>query len=248
MFRLLFLTFYGESRIAHDIDHHVHESPRVMTVPLTILAVLSVVGGWIGWPKALLGGDWFSQWLAPVFARAGAEIARGGQPGQAAEAAIAEQTQRGLEYALMLASVVIAVIGISFAYRWYVRNPDAPRRMAERIPALYRLLLNKYYVDEGYDKVFVSGVAKGGGTALWEFDAKVIDGGVNGAGWLTRVFARISMWWDKWIIDGVGVNGVGYLTRALSYPARLLQTGLVQSYALLIVFGLGAFVFYYFAR
>jgi NADH-quinone oxidoreductase subunit L len=248
MFRLLYLTFFGDSRVPHDVEHHIHESPNVMTTPLIILAVLSVVGGWIGWPKALLGGDWFTTWLRPVFARAGTEIAVAGAPAQAAEAATAEHTQRLLEYGLMAASVIIALIGISIAYRWYVRNRDIPRRLAERLALPYRLLLNKYYVDEGYDKVFVSGLAKGGGTVLWRFDATVIDGGVNGAGWLTRIVSRISMWLDKWIIDGVGVNGVAYTTRALSWPARLLQTGLVQSYALLIVFGLGAFVLYYLVR
>jgi NADH-quinone oxidoreductase subunit L len=83
------------------------------------------------------------------------------------------------------------------------------------------------------------------GDALWKFDADVIDGTVNGAGWTTRMTGTLSTLWDKWIIDGLFVNGVGIVTRLLSYPVRLVQWGLVQWYALVMVAGLAGFVFYY---
>ena len=86
------------------------------------------------------------------------------------------------------------------------------------------------------------------GEASWKFDAKVIDGSVNGAGWITRFSAALSNWWDKWIIDGVLVNGPAILARLLSYPTRLFEWGLVQWYALVMVVGLVGFVWYYAIR
>ena len=120
-------------------------------------------------------------------------------------------------------------------------------------PPLYKTLLNKYYVDEGYDYVFTGrrklGNIRLGAMGLGEasswFDSHVIDGAVNAAGWITRLTATISSWWDKWIIDGIGVNGPAILARMLSYPARLFEWGLVQWYALVMTAGLVGFVFYY---
>jgi NADH-quinone oxidoreductase subunit L len=88
----------------------------------------------------------------------------------------------------------------------------------------------------------------GVGEAAWKFDANVIDGGVNGTGWMTRVIASISNWFDKWIIDGVLVNGPAIVTRLVSYPVRLVQWGLVQWYALVMVGGVVGFVIYYLAK
>jgi len=86
---------------------------------------------------------------------------------------------------------------------------------------------------------------RGLGDAMWKFDAEVIDGAVNGAGWSTRMSGTLSVLWDKWIIDGLFVNGVAIVTRLASYPVRLVQWGLVQWYALVMVAGLVGFVFYY---
>ena len=111
---------------------------------------------------------------------------------------------------------------------------------------VHRVLLHKYYVDELYDAVFVEGpvMGKSLGTALSTFDQNVVDGGVNGAGWLTLLTSRASIFWDTWIVDGL-VNLLAIVTRALSLPVRLLQTGFVQGYALLIVLGVLTFVGYY---
>jgi NADH-quinone oxidoreductase subunit L len=107
--------------------------------------------------------------------------------------------------------------------------------------------LNKWYVDEIYDFLFVNGLAKGGGTVLARFDSRVVDGGVNGAGWLTRFTSTISIWWDTWIIDGA-VRLAAFLVKLSSFPVRILQTGLMQSYALVFVLGVAAIFGYYLVR
>jgi NADH-quinone oxidoreductase subunit L len=233
MFRLVFLTFFGESRVPHDVEHHIHESPRSMTVPLIILALLSVVGGWIGWPESLGGSDHFAKFLDPVIARHAEVIA-----------AVPEATQRASEYELMAASVLVGLIGISLAWFFYLRRPRIPGTLAARSGGLYRLLYNKYYVDQIYDAMFVNRT-KDLGSTLGAFDRDVIDGlGVNGAGWVTRAFSSISMVWDKWIIDGL-VNLAARIVWIFSYPVRMIQSGRVSNYALLIVLGVLVFLGYY---
>jgi len=233
MFRLVFLTFFGESRVPHDVEHHIHESPRSMTVPLMILALLSVVGGWIGWPESLGGSDHFAKFLDPVIARH-AEVV----------AAVPEATQRMTELGLMGISVLVAVIGIGLAWFFYLRRPTIPGTLAARWGGLYRLIYNKYYVDQIYDAMFVNRT-KDLGTTLGAFDRGVIDGlFVNGAGWVTRAFSSISMVWDKWIIDGL-VNLAARIVWIFSYPVRMIQSGRVSNYALLIVLGVLVFLGYY---
>jgi NADH-quinone oxidoreductase subunit L len=112
---------------------------------------------------------------------------------------------------------------------------------------LYKVLYNKWYVDEIYDFLFVDGMCKGGGRAMGAFDREVVDGGVNGAGWLTRFLALLSMWWDRWIVDGA-VRFTGFFVRMLSYPATMIETGRVQAYALFVVAGVLAFLGYYVVR
>ncbi|MGB9604604.1 MAG: NADH-quinone oxidoreductase subunit L, partial [Bryobacteraceae bacterium] len=94
----------------------------------------------------------------------------------------------------------------------------------------------KWYVDEIYDFLFVNGLGKGGGAALARFDNRIVDGGVNGAGWLARLTSRLSIWWDTWIVDGA-VRLTAFLVKAASFPVRVLHTGSVQAYALAIVLG-----------
>jgi len=233
MFRLVFLTFFGESRVPHDVEHHIHESPRSMTVPLMILALLSVVGGWIGWPESLGGSDHFAKFLDPVIARHAEVIA-----------AVPEATQHTTEHQLMVVSVLVAMVGIALAWFFYLRRPRIPGTLAARSGGLYRLLYNKYYVDQIYDAMFVNRT-KDLGTTLGAFDRDVIDGlGVNGAGWVTRAFSSISMVWDKWIIDGL-VNLAARIVWIFSYPVRMIQSGRVSNYALLIVLGVLVFLGYY---
>jgi len=231
MFRLVNMTFFGPSHVSHDAEHHLHESPSSMTVPLMILAVLSIVGGWIGWPESLGGSDRFSHFLDPVIAHR--EVS-----------AAAETAGYGKDYALMSVSVLVALFGIWLARRLYLEHPEVPDRIAERFSGLYRLLLNKYYVDQIYDAMFVNRT-KDLATGLGAFDRNVINGlGIDGAGWLTRTISLISMWWDSWIVDGL-VNLAARILWVLSIPVRMLQSGRVASYALFIVIGVMASLFYY---
>jgi NADH-quinone oxidoreductase subunit L len=255
MFRLIYLTFYSKPRMSHEVEHHVHESPASMTMPLVVLAVCAIFAGFLGWPHSLGGSDRFAHYLDPVFSRGEARLLT--EEGKAAQVAAGEKEEEHTnptEYLLMLLSVGAAGLGWYMAGRSY---RDADKGYVEPIEAVsapaYNLLLNKYYVDEGYDYVFTGrrklrGVRMGvmglGEASSW-FDANVIDGAVNAAGWMTRLAATISSWWDKWIIDGVGVNGPAILARMLSYPARLFEWGLVQWYALVMTAGLVGFVFYY---
>jgi NADH-quinone oxidoreductase subunit L len=230
------LTFFGNSRVDHEVEHHIHESPSVMTVPLMILALLSVVGGWVGIPESLGGSDRFTQFLAPVMAKHG---------GEAAEAATAAASSgNSTEYLLMVASVAIALGGIWLAYRFYIQRPEVPDKIAESSGFLYRLLYNKYYVDQIYDALFVNRT-KDLALTLGAFDRGIVDGlGVNGAGWLTRVTSRISMWYDTWIVDGL-VNLAARIVWVLSIPARMIQSGRVARYALWMVLGVLFFLGYY---
>jgi NADH-quinone oxidoreductase subunit L len=246
MFRLVYLTFWSPSRVtSHEVEHHIHESPKSMTWPLVILAFFSLTAGYLDVSESLGGSRQFDKYLAPVFANT-AQATEEPSP--------SEEGHHGTEDVLMFLSVAAAGIGWFLARRAYA-NADKgyTEPIAAVAPPVYATLLNKYYVDEGYDYVFTGrrkvgevrlGVMGLGEASSW-FDSHVIDGAVNGAGWITRFSATFSSWWDKWIIDGIGVNGPAILARMLSYPARLFEWGLVQWYALVMTAGLVGFVFYY---
>jgi NADH-quinone oxidoreductase subunit L len=253
MFRLMFLTFHGRPRMSHEVEHHIHESPKSMTGPLVILAACSIFAGWLGVPHSLGGSNRFEKFLEPVFAKE-AGVLEQERPAQLAASEKVAQQRTFTEYGLMALSLGLAFAGWGLAWKTY-RNADKGyvEPLAAKVPPVYATLLNKYYVDEGYDYVFTGrrktgdvrlGVMGLGEASSW-FDSRVIDGTVNAAGWMTRLSATISNWFDKWVIDGVGVNGPAIVARLFSYPARLLQWGLVQWYALVMVIGLLGFVFYY---
>ncbi len=141
----------------------------------------------------------------------------------------------------------MALAGIGIAYHFFVRKPEAGEAVGESLGPVRTLLLNKYYVDEVYSAVFVDGpvFGKGMGSVLSSFDAAVVDGGVNGAGWFTRGVSSISMLWDRWVID-FAVNAVGFTVgKILAFPMRMIQTGFVQNYALVIVLGVVALGYYF---
>jgi len=239
MWRLMFMTFYGECRADEHTKKHIHESPVAMTGVLSALAVGSVLAGWLGVPKLWHMPEVFStfeQWLEPVFAS------------EAAHEAVHEASHdTSMEWTLMFLSVGLAVTAISLAYRFYVQRPSIPESIRQSSGPLYTALLNKWYVDEIYDFLFVNGLCKGGGTLLGSFDRNVVDGGVNGVGWLTKFISKVSMWWDTWIVDGL-VRLVSLIVKLSSYPVRILQTGSTQSYALVFVLGIVAIFGYYVTR
>jgi NADH-quinone oxidoreductase subunit L len=174
MFRLVFMTFFGECRINPKVKDHLHESPLVITIPLMVLGTLAVVGGYIGMPK-LLGilPNYFEEWLEPVFATANS---------YAQTYVHVQEYGHGLEWGLMGLSVIIAVVGISIAYVLYIVSPSIPARFTETFPALHRAVYNKWYIDELYDFLFVN-PCKALGNFLWKgFDVLVVDGIVDGVG------------------------------------------------------------------
>jgi NADH-quinone oxidoreductase subunit L len=191
-------------------DHHhihPHESPWTMWVPLAALAAGSVLVGWLN--AGIAGIHAFSHWLEPVF-----------------PAHEAHHLEGATGLILIGVAILAAVLGIYIAHCGFqIRG------------GLCNLLLNKWYVDEIYDFLFVNGLGKGGGRLASAFDSNIVDGGVNGAAWLTRFNSRMTIWWDTWIVDGA-VRLSGFVVRLLSYPARLAQTGYVQTYALFVVVGM----------
>ncbi len=214
MFRLIFLTFFGKPRFdEHKV--HVHESPRSMTVPLMILALLSIVGGWLAAPHLIGGPDRFEQFLHPVFASYGVQagIEQGTSlAGAAGEAGgISPSPAMELLHALTGPPVVLAIIGLLLAWWFYIRKPDAPKKLAESAHGIYKLLLDKYDVDEIYAALII------------------------------RPFLWIStnMFWhvvDERVIDGT-VNGVATVAREVGRKAREIQSGNARSYATWVVIG-----------
>jgi NADH-quinone oxidoreductase subunit L len=238
MWRLMNMTFYGKSRVKPEVAAHIHESPRTMTVPLTVLAIGSVLAGWLGTSKLWKLPEFFrgfEGWLAPMF--------NSGAPEAVKETAGSTST----EWSLMGLSVLVAIAGIALARYLYVSKPGIPDRIQAAVGPLYTLLYHKWYIDELYDFLFVNGLCKGGGRVCGAFDRNVVDGGVNGAGWLTRFSAKVSMWWDTWIVDGA-VRFTAFFVKMLSYPVCIMETGRLQTYALFVVVGVLAFFGYYVTR
>ena len=176
MFRLLFLTFTGDCRADEHTQHHIHESPPSMTMPLVVLAILSVIGGYIGLPEHWLTGDILGAFLHPVF-------------GGAAESA---EMSVSTEYLLMAASSAVALFGLLIAYFFYVVQPGLPALLAYKASGLYELIFNKYYVDELYDFLFVRPTVALS-TLIWRyFDVGVVDALVNGTA--EAVGANSGLW------------------------------------------------------
>jgi len=170
MFRLIFLTFHGKQR--YDEHHvHVHESPWSMLGPLVILAVLSIIGGWLAAPSFWGGEDHFTAFLAPVF----------GGAHTGGEAALSEAAAHSLELTLAVVAVVAALIGLVTAFWLYLRQPGKPAEIAKSLKPIYNTLYNKYYVDEAYGAAIVRPLLALSTNVLWKIiDVEAIDGTVNG--------------------------------------------------------------------
>jgi NADH-quinone oxidoreductase subunit L len=204
--RAVAMTFFGEPRDKH-VYEHAKESPRAMTVPLMILAVLSTVGGFLGLPL-LAGANAMHNWLGPLVGAHGA--AHGAEGAEGAAVAHGGGHSMGLELGLMAFSVAIAILGVWFGWQTYVVKPGRAKAMGARFAGMYKVLLNKYYVDEIYNASVVQPIVAFS-RFLWKIvDVELIDGAVNGAGRVVR---------------GVG----GYL--------RPIQSGFVGSYAAAIMVG-----------
>ena len=219
MFRLYFLIFEGPSRMDRHVAHHVHESPKAMAVPLMILGFFTVVAGLFGYS---VEHSPYYRFVEPVFRVAG----------EAAE-------QHGPSELLMaIVSVAIAAAGIALAYLMYLGRPGMADRLADRFRGLYTLLLNKYWVDEWYNAVFVD-FGKKLCRGLWSVDSRGVDGAVNGASALTVLMSRVSAAFDFRFVDGL-VNAIADLIQGGSQAFRRTQTGVIQNY--LLAMAMGVFV------
>jgi NADH-quinone oxidoreductase subunit L len=235
MFRLLFMTFHGEERFAaaghggghghaaHGADHGhgghgaPHEAPMSMAVPLILLAIGSTVAGFVGVPHALFGHNRIEGFLEPAFEVHGPAEA-GAAPAAAAGHAPAEAAGDGhagdavaTERMLMALSVGVALAGLGIAGFFWLRRGDAAAGLAQQFGRVYRMLLNKYYLDEIYDALIVQPIKRASESALW----KGVDAG---------------------LIDGT-VNGVGATVSGASQVLRQVQTGSVRAYAASLFLG-----------
>ncbi len=254
MFRLMYLTFYSRVRLSPAIRDKVHESPKSMTAPLVILALCSLGAGWLSWPHSLGGSAKFEHFVEPVFAHEAVALVQAGKSTQVSAGEKEVQHTDKAEYLLMILSLAAGAAGWGVAHNAYRKaGKEYAEPIAQKLPRLYALLYNKWFVDEGYDYVFtgsrkagnVTFGALGAGEAASWFDTKIVDGAINDVGWVTRATSTLSAWFDRWIVDGLGVRGIAYLTLPFAYAARLLEWGLVQWYALIMVAGLiGCGVYY----
>jgi NADH-quinone oxidoreductase subunit L len=206
MFRLIFLTFFSEPRY-DERKTHVHESPKNMLVPLVVLAIFSTVGGWLAAPKLWNGQDYFHNYLDPVFAAA-AKLAPA--------AAMEEGAAHALELQLSGIAVLVALVGFLFAWWFYIRRPQEPKRLSESMPWLYSFAYHKYYVDEIYAALIVRPL-------LWIS---------------THVFWHAM---DEGVIDGTA-NGLARAARGTGGELRKLQSGNERSYASWVVIGAVGFI------
>jgi NADH-quinone oxidoreductase subunit L len=142
MFRLLFLTFYGSFRSTPEVQSHLHESPSSMTVPLMVLAGLSVVGGFMGVPEILGGSNWLGEFLSPVFA-------------ESKKVLEIHHLEHTTEYMLMGAVLALTAVMIFVAYSRYVGKQHVPATQGVELGTFHRLIYNKYYIDELYDSLIV---------------------------------------------------------------------------------------------
>jgi NADH-quinone oxidoreductase subunit L len=235
MFRLVFLTFWGERRQeapaaqdshghatapshGHGSSSHLHDAPPAMALALIVLAIGSVAAGWIGVPHALGGHNELHTWLEPAFSAPAAGAAAEGATA-AAEGEAAAGSHETLERMLMGVSSLGAAAGIWFAYFVWVKRRSIAENAAREFAPIHRLLLNKYYVDEIYDAALVQPIKVASQEGLWRgFDVKIIDGAVNGAAAIVNSSATL---------------------------LRRLQTGSVRTYAGSLFVGVVAILAYY---
>jgi len=195
-FRMIFLTFFGKPRMDEETGKHVHESPWVMIVPLIVLAAGSLLVGFLGLPGKL---GVIQSFLEPVFAPANSILG------------FVEHDLSAIDYVLMVVSVIVAGLGIVLAWFMYVRRTDLPALLGHKLRPLYKVVYNKFYVDEFYAATVVRLTVDGSRWVWKNFDEKIIDGAVNGTAWLWQNAGR---------------------------AVRPLQTGKVQNYLLGIFIGL----------
>ncbi len=218
MFRQVYMTFFGEFHGGHEVEHHLHESPPAMALALVVLGALSVVGGFVELPGFLGHFDPFGRFLAPVFASPATQ--------RIADSAI---ENRGLETGLGLLSLAMVAAGWLLADLIYRQGSTRFEWVSELWQgALYRTVLNKYYVDEAYEAGPVATTLETSRAAAW-FDLYIIDWIVNFAATLTVFGSWLSGVFDRYVVDGL-VNLASNATLEVGGRMRRLQTGSINGY------------------
>jgi len=248
MFRLVILTFHGEPRDHHKYEH-AHESPWVMTLPLVILAGLSVFFWYSINPIDPAEGWFLDKWIhtpATVvpqeqrFDFMKTETSALTHAPEATEQINVTHSEtymhsmHSVHYTAMTLSLVVAGLGILFAfimYQWKKINPD---KLADKLKPLYNFSLNKWYIDELYQATFIGGTLVFSKFLAW-FDNTIVDGIVNGSAFVTKWISKINGAFDTYVIDGF-VNFIAYLNGFIGIAFRKIQTGKVQTYVVYIVF------------
>jgi len=266
MVRLMVMTFFGEYRgaghadpygltvpsavvHAHDASHgdagHGHDAhaphvpkevPWNMWLPVAILGLLALVGGFLNIPHSLhwIGSSHFSAWIAPLLYQTGAHEA-------------AHEAVPAMEYILMaVATLVWAPAAMLLAWWFYAKDPTwaRPRAFVRCFPNLFRWVNAKYYVDEFYEAAVI-GPCKQLGAQLWAFDSLAVDGMVNGAARCTLLAGHAAHWFDARIVDGL-VNLVAWILQQVSLGFRKFQSGRVHNYAFVMFLGFLVFAFWKF--
>ncbi len=238
MFRALFITFYGEPR-DKEIYAHVHESPGSMTIPLGILATITILITFDQWPgfKNMPGlgeyAGWFQHLIQePETAAAGAAVMAESVTGHNASEETAHTIAKWL-------SIFVAGTGILLAYFFYLKKSLSAEKVSESLSSIYTLLRNKYYFDEFYGATVIRGVL-GLSKGSAKFDGAVVDGVVNGMATIAVLISKASRWFDDNIVDGA-VNGSAAVTSFFGSRLRMLQTGTIENYVAFLVVGIMVF-------
>lgn len=184
MFRLFFLTFYGSVRAGENVMRHIHESPKSMAVPLILLAVMSVVGGFMNVPEVLWGSAWLNEFLSPVFA-------------QSQTVLVAHELSHSTEYMLMGTVIALTLVVIGIGYSMYVAKDSVPSAEGERIGMLHKLSYHKYFVDEIYDTIVVKPLYWLSGKFDLIIERLAIDRLVNSVGESVVAWSGLFRWFQN---------------------------------------------------
>ena len=257
MFRLVILTFHGKPRDTEKYEH-ARESKFVMAMPLVVLATLSIfiwytpnpfnpeagafVGKWVKAPRIYTPQEYrypFMRTDSPETLKAEAASQENGK-----EIVYSESYTDAMEHAhvpSMILSLLLASLGVLFAFLFYQWKKLDPDKLADRIKPIYNLSYNKWYFDEIYHASFVAGTFGLSRMFAW-FDAHIIDGIVNGAGTVTRGFSKFIGGFDHIVVDGL-VNLSAYISGFIGLMFRRLQTGKVQTYIVFVIFSIVILLF-----
>jgi len=238
MFRALFITFYGDPQ-DKEIYSHIHESPALMTIPMVLLATITILitfDQWRGFEYLPVVGEyagWFQRLIhKPESIAVGMAVLVKESAGHGAS----EETAHTIA---MWLSIFVAGVGILLAYLFYLKKSLSAEKVSNSLSSVYKLLRNKYYFDEFYGATVIKGVL-GLSKGSAKFDDAVIDGAVNGTAKITLLISSASRWFDDNIVDGA-VNGTASITTFFGSQLRRLQTGTVENYVSFLVVGIMVF-------